>query len=122
MKSFGNVGKVLGLLAIACALFVGLLGAAPASASSAGQKGNEAKGKFYFKSSCKSCHTKGEKGGEITPLTKTQAQWQAYFMKGKHMKGSEPLAKYLTEEQMNDARTFLYNHAVDSPQPETCGK
>lgn len=123
MKDSGTLGKALGMFLLVSALFAALLGNAPTSAyAAAGQKGNEVKGKFYFKQSCKSCHTKGEKGGELTPLSKTQAQWQAYFMKGKHLKGSEPLAKYWTPEQMNDARTFLYNHAVDSPQPETCGK
>lgn len=120
MKSFGGVRKEIGLLGSALLLIVALLIFVPISP--ADQKGNEAKGKFYFKQSCKSCHVKGEKGGEITPLSKTQAQWQAYFAKGKHMKGTEPLAKYLAPEQLNDAVTFLYNHAVDSPQPETCGK
>lgn len=122
MKGFGKFGKDLGVLTIMSLVFVGLLALAPVSARPAGQKGNEAKGKFYFKRTCKSCHVKGEKGGEVTPLSKTQAQWQAYFAKGKHMKGTEPLTKYLTPEQLNDALTFVHNHAVDSPQPETCGK
>ena len=39
--------------------------------------GSETKGKFFFKKNCKSCHTKGAKGGEVTPLTKTQEQWAA---------------------------------------------
>jgi mono/diheme cytochrome c family protein len=122
MKDFGKFGKNAGTLAVALLVSFGLLALGTLSASPAGQKGNEAKGKFYFKQTCKSCHIKGEKGGEVTPLSKTQAQWQSYFAKGKHMKGTEPLAKYLTAEQLNDALTFLYNHAVDSPQPETCGK
>jgi mono/diheme cytochrome c family protein len=122
MREFKYFGTNFGILTVASLVFVGLLALVPLSATPAGQKGNEAKGKFYFKQTCKSCHVKGEKGGEITPLSKTQAQWQAYFAKGKHMKGTEPLTKYMTPEQMNDALTFLYNHAVDSPQPETCGK
>jgi mono/diheme cytochrome c family protein len=122
MKVFKKIGKETGALTIASLVFAALLILMPLSAHPAGQKGNEAKGKFYFKQTCKSCHVKGEKGGEITPLSKTQAQWQAYFAKGKHMKGTEPLSKYMTPEQMNDALTFLYKHAVDSPQPETCGK
>ncbi len=122
MKRFAQFGKEFGPLAVAFLVLVALLTLLPMSASRAGERGNEAKGKFYFKQSCKSCHIKGEKGGEVTPLIKTQAQWQAYFAKGKHMKGTEPLTKYLTSEQLNDAETFLYNHAVDSPQPETCGK
>ena len=44
------------------------------------------------------------------------------FTIGKHSKGTEPLSKHLTEEQLRDAWVYLVNHAVDSPQPETCGK
>ena len=122
MKGFSKMKRNIGVLTTATLVFVGLLALVPSSASPAGQKGNEAKGKFYFKQNCKSCHVKGAQGQEITPLSKTQAQWQAYFAKGKHMKGAEPLTKYMTSDQLNDALTFLYNHAVDSPQPETCGK
>jgi mono/diheme cytochrome c family protein len=122
MQAFGKFRKDLGAFTVGLLVFIGMLALVPLSATPPGQKGNEAKGKFYFKQTCKSCHVKGEKGGEITPLVKTQTQWQAYFAKGKHMKGTESLAKYLTPEQLNDALTFLYNHAVDSPQPETCGK
>ncbi len=85
-------------------------------------KGNETKGRFYFKQTCKSCHTKGASGGEITPMTKTQAQWERYFTVGKHNKGTEQLSKHLNDEQLHDAWVYLVNHAVDSPQPETCGK
>jgi cytochrome c5 len=110
------------LITIVAVVFGAILAIAPLASLSAGQKGNETKGKFYFKQTCKPCHVKGEKGGEVTPLVKTQAQWQSYFAKGKHLKGTESLSKYMTPEQLNDAVTFLYNHAVDSPQPETCGK
>jgi cytochrome c5 len=83
--------------------------------------GSETKGKFYFKKNCKTCHVKGQAGGEVTPLTKTQAQWKDYFAKGKHDKSKEDLTKYLAAEQLVDVQTFLVNHASDSPQPETCG-
>ncbi len=79
MKGFSKIRKNIGVLSVASLVFVGLLALIPLSASPAGQKGNEAKGKFYFKQTCKSCHVKGAQGGEITPLSKTQAQWQAYF-------------------------------------------
>lgn len=88
----------------------------------AAQKGSENKGRFYFRQTCKECHTKGAAGGEITPLNKTMAQWRAYFAKGTHNHGKEPLAKYLPADQLLDASTFLTQHAADSPQPETCGK
>ncbi len=74
MKAFGKFRKDLGVLTVGLLVFTGMLALVPLSATPPGQKGNEAKGKFYFKQTCKSCHVKGEKGGEITPLVKTQAQ------------------------------------------------
>lgn len=92
------------------------------SAVQAAQKGSENKGRFYFRQTCKECHTKGAAGGEVTPLNKTMEQWRAYFAKGVHNHGKEPLMKYLPPDQLLDASSFLVNHAADSPQPETCGK
>jgi len=91
------------------------------TSSDAAAKGSETKGRAFYRQICKDCHTKGAKGGEVSPLTKTQAQWRTYFQKGKHG-GSETLGKYLNETQMLDVQAFLINHAADSPQPETCGK
>lgn len=85
-------------------------------------KGNEGKGRYYFRQTCKDCHTKGAKGGEVTPLTKTMAQWKTYFTKGTHNRGSEPLSKVMTPDQLRDVQTFVVAHAADSLQPETCGK
>jgi len=93
-----------------------------ALAVSAASKGNETKGKYYFKQTCKTCHTKGAVGGEITPLNKKMNQWTAYFQAGTHAHGKEPLTKYVSEEQLRDVQAFLTNHAADSLQPETCGK
>ncbi len=92
------------------------------SAMQAAQKRSENKGRFYFRQTCKECHTKGAAGGEVTPLNKTMEQWRAYFAKGTHNHGKEPLSKYLPADQLLDASAFLINHAADSPQPETCGK
>jgi mono/diheme cytochrome c family protein len=102
---------------VALIMLVGLF-----SAARAAQKGSENKGRYYFRQTCKECHTKGAVGGEITPLNKTMAQWRAYFAKGTHSHGKEPLVKYLPADQLLDASTFLTQHAADSPQPETCGK
>ncbi|HEX4845367.1 MAG TPA: cytochrome c [Geothrix sp.] len=91
------------------------------SASLAAQGGSDTKGKFFFKKTCKSCHASGGSAKEVTPLSKTQAQWKAYFAAGKHKKGAEKLDAVLKPEQVKDVQTFLVNHASDSPQPETCG-
>src|ERR1700739_1704763 len=106
-----------GLVAVVIILVLGFF-----SAAFANQKGSENKGRFFFRQTCKECHTKGAAGGEITPLNKTMAQWRAYFAKGTHNHGKEPLTKYLPADQLLDASAFLINHAADSPQPETCGK
>jgi mono/diheme cytochrome c family protein len=92
------------------------------TALSAEKKGNQAKGRFYFRQTCKTCHVKGAAGGEVTPLSKTMAQWQKYFTAEKHSKGSEPLTKVMPPEQITDVHAYLVEHAADSLQPETCGK
>ena len=106
--------------ALTAVVLSGLLSMAAMGASS--PKGNDGKGRYYFRQTCKECHTKGAKGGEITPLTKTQAQWRSYFLKGKHASGSETLIKVMADTQLLDVQTYLINHAADSLQPETCGK
>lgn len=99
-----------------------LASTAPRLSAQAPAKGSDTKGKFYFKKSCKACHVKGGEGLELTPLSKTQGQWKKFFDGGKHGKGATPLTpKFGTPEQLLDIRTFLINHASDSPQPETCG-
>lgn len=95
--------------------------AATLAASLALAAGNETKGKFYFKKTCKTCHGKNAAAGEVTPLTKTQEQWRRYFTKGVHNKGTQKLTDVVPAEQLPDMQTFLVNHAADSPQPETCG-
>lgn len=80
--------------------------------------GNPRKGKHLFKKTCKECHTAGAAGGEVTPMTKTMQQWDRFFEKNDH--NPEPL-KGLDEQDLKDIHQFLYDHAADSPHPETCG-
>src|SRR6266542_4252632 len=70
-------------------------------------KGNEGKGRYYFRQTCKDCHTKGAKGGEVTPLTKTMAQWRTYFITGKHALAADALAQVMPSEHLIDVQTFL---------------
>lgn len=104
--------------------FIGLGLLAPVTPAYAADqaKGSESKGRYFFRQTCKNCHTKGAVGGEITPLNKTQAQWKAYFLTGKHAKGKEVLTKVMDPVQLRDVAAFLHEHAADSLQPETCGK
>jgi len=86
----------------------------------AAEGGNSRKGKYLYKKNCKTCHVAGAEGGELTPLSKTQAQWDRFFKKNaadclEHVKGK------LTGQDMTDINQFLFDHAADSDQPETCG-
>lgn len=108
------------LIGAAAAAFI--LAIPPVTPVSAGAKGSESKGRYYFRGTCKTCHTKGAVGGEITPLNKTQAQWKMYFASGKHARGKEILTKFMPEDQVRDVSAYLDAHAADSLQPETCGK
>lgn len=115
--------KRIGSILLSCATAALLAGVLTAAEPNSGaQKGNEGKGRYYFRQTCKDCHTKGAKGGEVTPLTKTIAQWRTYFTKATHNRGAEPLTKVMPAEQIRDVQTFLVAHAADSLQPETCGK
>lgn len=80
--------------------------------------GNPRKGKYLFKKNCKSCHTDGAEGGSVTPLAKTMAQWDKFFTDKKHPNESW---EAFSEQDLLDINQFLFDHAVDSDQPETCG-
>ena len=84
-------------------------------------KGSDTKGRTYYRQLCKDCHAKGAKGGEVSPLTKTQAQWRTYFQKANTGRRRAP-HEFMDDTKLLDVQTFLINHAADSPQPETCGK
>ena len=112
--------RVRFVISLLAALFVAAVLSTVAIASA--PKGSETKGRTYFRGSCKECHSKGAKGGEVTPMSKTQAQWRIYFTKAKHSGATDPLNKVMPDTQLLDVQTYLINHAADSPQPETCGK
>jgi len=105
--------RILTLLTLATVLAIPL---------AAQEKGSDTKGKFYYQKDCKICHVAGGKGGVLTPLSKTQNQWKKVFDAGNHGKSQEPFSpKFAPEGHLLHIKTFLINHASDSPQPETCG-
>lgn len=71
------------------------------------------KGKYLYKKNCKSCHTK-------SASDKTMAQWERIYKKGKHKGGAAAWEK-LDKDDLHRVFFYLYDHAKDSAQPETCG-
>lgn len=87
--------------------------------TSAFAAGNARKGKTIWKKNCRDvCHN-GSKNGiaELSPVSKTQAQWKAALPKIKECSAKASLK----EKDVEDMFEYLHSHALDSDQPETCG-
>ena len=83
--------------------------------------GNYRKGKYLFRKNCRSCHSEGKSAKELSPISKTQANWKAAFADDK-VAGypcKDAWAK-VGEKGINDIYTYLYKHAKDSPTPAKC--
>lgn len=101
-------------------LLLGLILTFTASSVMAIEGGNSRKGKYLFKKNCKSCHSAGGEGGEVTPMSKTMSQWDRYFKK-KAAKHPGDAINNLSDQDKADINQFLFDKAADSPSPETCG-
>lgn len=80
--------------------------------------GDARKGKREWKGECReACHN-GSKAGApaLSPTSKTQKQWTA--LKGKIEACVKKNGKKANAENVFQ---YLYDHAMDSDQPETCG-
>ncbi|WP_419781788.1 c-type cytochrome [Maridesulfovibrio sp.] len=103
--------KVIGILG--CVLMV----LAMASMATAYGGGNARKGKFLYRKHCRSCH--GQTASDLSPSTKTQAEWTAMFSDTSKIKCS-PDWKNVKEKDINDIFTYLHDYAKDSPSPAKC--
>ncbi len=107
------------------ALLAALAFAGAGTTATAAEKTNPNRGKSLYKASCKSCHTEGGEAKTLTPLSKTQAQWQKLFktgITGCVKKAAAKNGKALQPQDLADMEAFLVAHAADSDQPETCGQ
>ncbi len=88
------------------------------------EMGNKRKGKYTYRKVYKSCMERGEVDSPKPPLspdTKTQAQWTRTFEKKAFEDfGCKQEWDALSEEEINDIYTYLYEHAADSPTPAKC--
>ena len=121
-KRAPKTGKAISILfcAILATLFLATL-ALSTAAFAEEKKGSDKQGKFLFRSKCKECHWPEEEGGDVTPMTYTQAQWKGFFDRYKHKRKKDVWHDVFTPEELVDIKTYLINHASDSEQPETCG-
>lgn len=82
--------------------------------------GNPRKGKYLWKKNCKTCHSEGREGGKLSPSTKTQSEWNQFFQADHDGEMKEKCMKF-SDGDLHDIRDYMYGHAMDSDQPETCG-
>ena len=80
--------------------------------------GSDRKGKYLYRKDCRSCHD-GSGAVELSPNSKTQAQWERTFARYERLDCVEEWNQ-LEQQDLNDIYTYLYGHAYDSPQPATC--
>lgn len=80
-----------------------------------------ADGRELTRGKCKACHAEGSRAGTVTPLSKTQKQWERFFDKGQHEKKAPGVWKGISPGELEQIRRYLIEHAADSPHPETCG-
>jgi hypothetical protein len=83
------------------------------------ESGNARKGKFLFRKNCRTCHVQGGSAKELSPVSKTQAQWDEVFKNIDKLKCKDQWAQ-LYEKDKADMYAQLWGHAFDSPSPEKC--
>jgi mono/diheme cytochrome c family protein len=78
--------------------------------------GNARKGKFLYRKNCRSCH--GNSASDLSPASKTQAEWTATFADKSKIKCSSDWT--ISEKDLNDIFSYLHDYASDSPSPAKC--
>ena len=99
---------------VAMITFFGIIGT-----SFALEQGNERKGKYLYRSNCRTCHKDCASATPLGPVDKTQAQWERVFDTYERLECAEEWEKF-SDQDKTDMLTYLYNHAFDSPTPATC--
>lgn len=80
-------------------------------------EGNARKGKYTYRSKCRSCH--GATASDLSPSSKTQAEWKKIFAKPEAIKCFKDW-KGVSPEDKGDIFSYLHDYAKDSPSPAKC--
>jgi len=88
-----------------------------AAVSLAFAEGNARKGKYLYRQKCRTCH--GVSASDLSPNSKTQADWKKTFAKWEGIKCAKDW-KGVSAEDRTDIFTYLHDYAKDSPSPAKC--
>jgi cytochrome c1 len=113
--SLNKIAKKMMLLLI----FISFLGPVVATAA----EGNARKGKYLYRKYCLKCHKAGATGDRVgkplSPISKTQAQWEVVFKNHEGLTCNDQWAKRKAKD-IKDIYAHLWGHAFDSPSPAKC--
>ena len=82
-------------------------------------EGNSRKGKYLYRKNCRTCHSEDGPATDLSPVSKTQAEWKAIF---ENSEGVECKAEWekRSDKDRQDIYAYLHGHAFDSPSPAKC--
>lgn len=83
------------------------------------KKPNARKGKYLFRKYCRTCHKEGASAKALSPVSKTQAEWDKLFKNYTNLACADEWAKR-KEKEIKDMHAHLWGHAYDSPSPAKC--
>jgi len=83
------------------------------------KKANARKGKYLYRKHCRTCHKEGAEAKALSPVSKTQAQWEEVFKNQKSLACADQWAKRKAKN-IKDIHAHLWGHAYDSPSPAKC--
>ena len=106
--------KKVGCVLLIVFLLFTVVGLAPAE-----DTGNARKGKYLFRKNCRTCHGEGGSGKALSPISKTQTQWEEVFKSIEKLQCAAEWQK-LSEKDLADMHAHLWGHAYDSPAPAKC--
>lgn len=88
------------------------------------EQGNKRKGKYTYRKLYKACNARGEVASAkptVNPDAHTQAEWEAIFDNKKFDEfGCQEEWAGMSDKDLVDIFTYLYQHASDSPTPAKC--
>lgn len=100
-------------------LLMAMLLAAFTSPASVMGKANARKGKYLYRKYCRTCHKEDGSAKALSPISKTQAEWDKVFKTYKSLACKDEWAKRKTKD-IKDLHAHLWGHAYDSPSPAKC--
>jgi cytochrome c len=91
------------------------------SVNLAAPEGNKRKGKYLFRKNCRSCHHEDGTAVDLSPISKTQAEWEKVFSNESYKKLACTVDwDKQSDQDLLDIYTYMYKHAFDSPSPLKC--